>query len=447
MMKKFIKTMILFLVIAPGLVMSAAGQKVLMELTFTAIDSAMYERLDSVKVINQSWGSDTVLYWPDTVLVFDYQVGISENNGKKAALLLLRNTPNPATDQTIVSLFVPEEDQVRVLVTDISGRQIINTEQNLGKGDHSFRFIPGSGKLYFFIAQWRGISRSIKILNAGFGKRAAASVEYLGKEDDLHGLKMAESIPGFYFRPGDKLLYIGYAGALESGIPGSPDSNEIITFQFAQNIPCPGIPTVTYEGQTYHTVQIFSQCWLKENLNAGTRINSNQTMQNNGIIEKYCYNNIEDSCSIYGGLYHWGEMMQYMTGQVVQGICPPGWHVPGDEECKVLEGAVDSQYGIGNPLWNSSGVRGFDAGIVMKATTNWNNGCTGTDLFGFSVLASGARSTNPNFFDIGDYGYWWTATQTGANTAWERDIFCSNSGISRGNYYKTNAMPVRCIKD
>ncbi len=51
-------------------------------------------------------------------------------------------------------------------------------------------------------------------------------------------------------------------------------------------------------------------------------------------------------------LYQWEEMMQYTTQQGAQGICPPGWHLPTDEEWKVLEGAVDSQYGIGDPEWD-----------------------------------------------------------------------------------------------
>ena len=32
----------------------------------------------------------------------------------------------------------------------------------------------------------------------------------------------------------------------------------------------PGTLTVTYAGKTYNTVQIGSQCWLKENLDVGT---------------------------------------------------------------------------------------------------------------------------------------------------------------------------------
>jgi len=58
-------------------------------------------------------------------------------------------------------------------------------------------------------------------------------------------------------------------------------------------------------------------------------------MSNNSVIEKYCYNNEEDSCTKYGGLYQWDEMMQYTTEQGVRGICPAGWHLPTDEEWKI----------------------------------------------------------------------------------------------------------------
>jgi len=70
----------------------------------------------------------------------------------------------------------------------------------------------------------------------------------------------------------DELLFIGYQDTIESGIAYTAVEDDTITFQFAYNIPCPGIPTVSYEGQVYNTVQIFSQCWLKENLNVGTMI-------------------------------------------------------------------------------------------------------------------------------------------------------------------------------
>ena len=56
----------------------------------------------------------------------------------------------------------------------------------------------------------------------------------------------------------------------------------------------------------------------------------------NGIIEKYCYNNDTANCNIYGGLYDWNEMMQYDTIEGTQGICPPGWHLPSESEWDIL---------------------------------------------------------------------------------------------------------------
>ena len=45
--------------------------------------------------------------------------------------------------------------------------------------------------------------------------------------------------------------------------------------------PCEGTPTVSYGGQIYNTVAIGSQCWFKENLNIGTRINGSAEQTDN----------------------------------------------------------------------------------------------------------------------------------------------------------------------
>jgi len=60
---------------------------------------------------------------------------------------------------------------------------------------------------------------------------------------------------------------------------------------------------------------VFStQLWMAKNLDIGTKINGTIEQANNGIIEKYCYNNMDENCNIYGGLYHWGELVQYLNG-------------------------------------------------------------------------------------------------------------------------------------
>lgn len=433
-------------ILASILVISAVGQKPSLELTFTAIDSNVNVQIDSIKVINRTRGGDTVLYWPDTVLILEYQVGITEliNEGNK--FKLYQNYPNPAKSQTTISLYVPEKNQVYMMITDMLGRQVISTVRLLDKGFHSFRFTPGEGDLFSFTAYWRGTSSSIKILNAGLNLQKAASFEYIGSENPGPQSKKISSVQGFSFKLGDELLYIAYTNTLQSGMLDSPATSKIYTFQFATNMPCPGTPTVTYEGQVYNTIQIFSQCWLKENLNVGTMIPGSQQMSNDSIIEKYCYNNEIDSCTKYGGLYLWNEMMQYTTQQGTQGICPPDWHIPTDEEWKVLEGAVDSLYRIGNPQWDiDADYRGFNVGTNLKTTSGWPWGGSGTDLFGFSCLPGG-YCAGGFFGEILGSGYQWTSTEI-AGGEYYRLLLYNDQKVGRGGWYEGYGRSIRCIRD
>jgi uncharacterized protein (TIGR02145 family) len=333
------------------------------------------------------------------------------------------------------------------------GREILKTERMLEEGTHSFRFTHGKRNLFFFTAQWRGHSSSIKILCTGACTTGTVSLEYTGSEPSPQHLKAMSAIQEFSFSPGDELLYIGYADTLQSGMLDTPEESTTYTFQFATNIPCPGTPTVDYEGQLYNTIQIFSQCWLKENLNVGTMIPGGQEMTDNDTIEKYCYNNEPDSCTKYGGLYQWDEMMQYTTQQGTQGICPPGWHIPTDEEWKVLEGAVDSQYRIGDPEWGSYYcLRGYDAGTNLKTTSGWYGNGNGTDLFGFSGLPAGRRvNYGSNFLSVGLFSSWWEpsmGTYVSAACRW-LDFDSPEVGRHYIQLYDPKAFgfSVRCLRD
>ncbi|HNS46441.1 MAG TPA: FISUMP domain-containing protein, partial [Bacteroidales bacterium] len=127
----------------------------------------------------------------------------------------------------------------------------------------------------------------------------------------------------------------------------------LISFAQVTGQPCPGLPTVLYEGQTYNTVQIGNQCWLRENLNVGTMILMNgggQLQTDNGTIEKYCQQNDEANCDVYGGLYEWREAMQYVTDESAQGICPDTWHVASDPEYAVLRDFLGGKYAAGGKM-------------------------------------------------------------------------------------------------
>ncbi len=440
------KTKLILFILSSSVIFSASGQKATIELAFTGINNTTHVQLDSIKVMNRTQGGDTVLYYPDTTLTLNYPVGIPSQGKGIEEFTISRNYPNPVKESTTIEVWMPSASDLHLSVCDLLGRQVTAMDMQLKKGNHTFRFTPGSSTVYLFSGTWNGITRSIKISATTAPAGSRCTLAYSGFTGDGQVSKSFLVAGGFTFSPGDLLLLIGYAGMLESGMLDAPGTDETYFIQFATNIPCPGIPTVNYEGQIYNTIQVFGQCWLKENLNVGTMIPGTGLMTNNDTIEKYCYDDLPANCNQYGGLYTWDEMMQYVTAGGVQGICPPGWHVPNDEEWKVLEGAADSQYGIGDTIWDIFYERGIDGGTNLKSTTGWYSGGNGTDIYGFTGLPGGYHS--PSGFDFKEQSaYWFMSTQYTLLTSFVRFLRYEYPDIYRSWVYKESANSVRCMKD
>lgn len=194
-----------------------------------------------------------------------------------------------------------------------------------------------------------------------------------------------------------------------------------------------GTTTVTYSGQTYNTVLIGSQCWLKENLNVGTMIISDGShtgfqQTNNSIIEKYCYNNNEANCDIYGGLYEWTEAMQYATTPGAQGICPSDWHIPTYAEYDTLRSYASQAAKL--------------VAVGQPATLY-----TPTNETGFSALFAGFRTRDTGTFGNLGYGaYFWGSTQFSAtlgNCFYLLQDYRYTLQVLSG--YQDNS--VRCLRD
>lgn len=186
--------------------------------------------------------------------------------------------------------------------------------------------------------------------------------------------------------------------------------------------------------QKYGTVVIGTQCWMSQNLNVGIKINRNQSMLNNGIIEKYCFNDQADSCDSWGAYYNWDEAMQYVITQGTKGICPIGWHLPTNSEWNNL-----SNYLGGN---NVAGGKMKEVGF-----SHWFSPNTGaTNSSGFNGFGSG------NSFGMLKFnGFWWSSTELNgaeaffrvATSMWE-ELESNNSFI---NFYKDQHFSVRCVKN
>ena len=205
--------------------------------------------------------------------------------------------------------------------------------------------------------------------------------------------------------------------------------DDILIYPVVFGEPCPGIPTVAYEGRIYNTVLIGDRCWLKENLNVGTMINGNEEMTDNSLIEKYCYDNDIANCNEYGALYQWDEMMQYTTTQGVQGICPADWHIPTNNELQTLSVMVD-----------------FNGNSLKAVGQGYGNGA-GTNTSGFSALLSGYRDSNGYFTHLGSYTHFWSSTENYATHSFSMFVFDNNKKIFFSNSSKENGYSIRCIKD
>ena len=204
--------------------------------------------------------------------------------------------------------------------------------------------------------------------------------------------------------------------------------------------------TDTRNGEVYNTVIIGEQCWMAENLNIGEMINGIEEMTDNGIIEKYCYNDSILNCDTYGGLYQWDEMMQYTIDTARQGICPAGWHLPTDYEWKILEGNVDSRYGVGDPEWDNDGSRGYNAGFNLKSILGWAIHGNGSDAYEFTAKSGGMRFYNEDFKNKGYTASFWSSNGFNYYKAWHRSC-SSDMDVFRYGWEKEIGLSIRCLKD
>ena len=179
------------------------------------------------------------------------------------------------------------------------------------------------------------------------------------------------------------------------------------------------------DGNVYNTLKIGTQCWMKQNMRVGTRINVAGNQSNNSIIEKYCYADTASNCTTNhpnqpdGGLYQWNEAMQYSSTPGAQGICPAGWHIPTHDQFTTLERSVctsgscatDFPYDI-----TTTGYRGTTEGTNLKPN--------GTSLFEGNLAG---YSFGGSFYVRGTVGFFWSSLGSGG-IAWSRFL---GSGVAQ----------------
>ena len=123
------------------------------------------------------------------------------------------------------------------------------------------------------------------------------------------------------------------------------------------------------------------------------------------------------------------------------------WYSASDSEWTILNTYVSSNYGASGSIAKA-----------LAATTDWWStstitGAPGNDLStnnstGFCALPGGSRDNTGGFGDLGNSGYWWSATEYSSTHAWHWGL--GYNGPSMDHYSlgcKECGFSVRCVRD
>jgi len=208
-------------------------------------------------------------------------------------------------------------------------------------------------------------------------------------------------------------------------------------------------PVTDFDGNTYGTINIGGQVWMRENLKTthfqdGTSVPlvSDDADWFSLSTGGYCmYNNDPAYAAIYGFLYNW------YAATDVHNIAPTGYHVPSNDEWTTLKNYLGGS--------NVAGGRAKETGL-----SHWHTPNTGaTNSSGFLSIPGGARYVNASplspvtFSGQSYYSDWWTTSITGISalfveTSYNSEIMYRDGFLGGVGYYDPRTgYAIRCVKN
>ena len=166
-------------------------------------------------------------------------------------------------------------------------------------------------------------------------------------------------------------------------------------------------------GGSSETVSLGGLKWMAKNLNVE-------------VADSWCYDNSTANCNKYGRLYTW---------EAAKAACQSvGMRLPTRADWDALVTAAGGS---------------STAGKKLKSSDYWTyyDGYTGTDDFGFSALPGGGRYSDGSFGTAGNYGYWWTATESSEGGAYSRNMYYDDDDVNEDGYDKSDGFSARCVQD
>ena len=202
-----------------------------------------------------------------------------------------------------------------------------------------------------------------------------------------------------------------------------------------------GAETITdpRDGQQYDVRAYGSLEWFVQNLNwAGAG---------------YPYGKIDALSVPFGRIYSWKEASQAQAtsglGQGPQGVCPPGWSLPTNEDWAELASYVSQREigffenwdGLANPLCayaklNDDYIWPYSPRSEKDNAAEWNG------------LPGGRSSHNGNrYTGYKEYGFWWSASEANPAEAYYRYVYYDNNQLPYHAIDKESfGASVRCVR-
>lgn len=191
------------------------------------------------------------------------------------------------------------------------------------------------------------------------------------------------------------------------------------------------------DGNVYPTVCIGDDIWMAENLRYA--------------VGGVCFEGISSNCEQFGRFYTIEELTNLESSDGlndVQGLCPPGWHVPNRYEFDRMVDALGGEFEAGpklaanSPLWTATGTNSSGFGLLPH---------------GFGIDTNDAQGWIDNLAD-NPIGYLWTSTERLVPLG-PQDFTFFTMGSFGGEFFPGFGtgwlgqpnffyqLPCRCVKD
>jgi uncharacterized protein (TIGR02145 family) len=205
---------------------------------------------------------------------------------------------------------------------------------------------------------------------------------------------------------------------------GSMGDNELSKTSIARDV----------EGRNYKIKKVGNQSWMAENLKTSKFANGDvipnvsdpsswKELSRGGWT---WFKNDKGFDAVAGKLYNGYAVLD------PRGLCPYGWRVPTDQDWQNMTDFLGGEQAVG---------------AKIKANFGWSGGGNGTNTSGFNALPGGSRKNNGSDDGAGEFGDWWSSTQSKTGKGWSRNLAATHNMVYRGEFSYKFGFSVRCVKE